>query len=169
MRRKAHMGSPMARSAWANRPHPDRGARSPHRSGPGRPVHSPRDEPKVFQRGTAVAFAQSSHDAEVNHDEMAIAIYEKIPLMHVRMKEAITDGVAQEALDELSPRALRSSPRPQGCVSRWCALNPFRRQHLRPVNGQLTAGKRKFGSSAGLGHFEMADASMRRSSSSFIE
>ena len=47
---------------------------------------------------------------------MALGIDEKIPLMHVGMKEAITDGVAQEALDDVVTQRLEIKTfRPKRC------------------------------------------------------
>ena len=47
--------------------------------------------------------AEPAHDAEIDRDDAALGVDEEIALMHVGVKEAVAQGVAQERLDQRAP------------------------------------------------------------------
>ena len=93
--------------------------------------------------------------------------------MHVGMEEAVADGVAQEALDDrVAERHQIEARLPQCFDIRHAACHRSTRWSGRAarLSAQSTVGRRKPGSSLVFSAISaMAEASMRRSSSSFID
>ena len=93
--------------------------------------------------------AEPAHDAEIERDDPAFAVDEKIALMHVGVKEAVAQGVAQKRLDERARQPGGSNPR---AASRRGSLSGVPSIHSivstsRVVRSQSIAGARKSGSS----------------------
>ena len=100
--------------------------------------------------------AEPAHDAEVDGDEPPLVVDEQIPRMHVGMKEAVAQRVAQEGLDQRARKlrqieALGDKPR---AVRQRRGIDPFQRQDLFgsavPIHRRHTKIRIVFGV---LGHF----------------
>src|ERR1700733_5814850 len=48
--------------------------------------------------------AEPAHDAEIDRDQSAVGVEEQIAGMHVGVKEAVAQRVAQETLDDLAAK-----------------------------------------------------------------
>jgi hypothetical protein len=96
------MGSPMARSAWANRStswSARHVARLEVHLG-NAPVVAPDEAPQDLGQEAPLLDAQPAHDAVVHGDQVVVAVDEQVALVHVGMEEAVAHGVAQERLDD---------------------------------------------------------------------
>jgi hypothetical protein len=75
---------------------------------------------------------QTSHDAEVDGDQLAGIVDEQIAGMHVGVEEAVAQRVAQEGLDHRAGEALQIEPLgfEPGTVGERRRLDPFEREHV---------------------------------------
>ena len=76
--------------------------------------------------------AEPAHDAEIDRDQPAGIVEEQIAGMHVGMKEAVAQRVAQEALDHLAAEIGQIDLRllEPRMVAQRDAVDPFHRQHI---------------------------------------
>ena len=94
-----------------------------------------------FSEEPALLLAEPAGDAEINGDDGAVGLHEKVAGMHVGMEEAVAQRVAQEGLDEVSSDGLEVVPgrSKRGDVVHLDAVDPFQRQHITacalPVDG----------------------------------
>ncbi len=85
--------------------------------------------------------AEPAHDAEIDGDQAAGLVEEQIAGVHVGMKEAVAQRVAQETLDHLAPEFRQIDLRllETRMIAQRDAVDPFHRQHIMrgpvPVDG----------------------------------
>ena len=89
--------------------------------------------------------AEAAHDAEIDRHEPALIVHEQVAGMHVGVKEAVADGVAQEGLDDRAPE--RRPVEARGLDGREIveadAVDPGGGQHV--AGGQIPFGLRHAG------------------------
>ena len=76
--------------------------------------------------------AQPAHDAEVDGDQPAAVVDEQISRMHVGVKEAVAQRVAQECLDQHAAefRQVETFRHKAGAVGQRRGVDPFQGQHF---------------------------------------
>ena len=99
-------------------------------------------------------------------DDAPLRIDEQIALMHVGVKEAVAQGVAQEGLDQAAPqrRRIKSGAGEPVRIGQRQAVDPFHRQHFARRAVPVDLGDAKLGIVGDvLGKFGAAAASSRKS------
>ena len=81
----------------------------------------------------ALLAAEPAHDAEIDGDDPALGVDEKIALVHVGVEEAVAQGVAQERLDQRARQRWRIEPefgRDAPGSASGDAVDPLHRHHF---------------------------------------
>ena len=76
--------------------------------------------------------AEPAHDAEIDRNEPPLVVDEQIARMHVGMKEAVAQRVAQEGLDQRARelRQIEALGDEPGAVRQRRGVDPFQRQYV---------------------------------------
>ena len=125
-----------------------------------------------FGHEAAHRLVKPSHDAEIDGDQAAFRIDEKISRMHVGMKEAIAQRLRQEAADHEIGDALGivTCRDNRGRIAQGRAVDPFAGQHTIGSAAPVDVRHAEIRIAArALFELRCAAASMRRSSSSATE
>src|SRR5260370_8597437 len=91
------------------------------------------DEAKQnFGQETSLLLTEPAHNAEIDGNEAAGIVEEKVAGMHVGMKKAVAQRVAQETLDHLAAelRQIDLRLRKTRMIAQRNAVDPFHRQPI---------------------------------------
>src|SRR5580658_4564462 len=90
----------------------------------------------------SLLYSKPSHDAEVDGNQLALIVDEQISGMHVGVKEAVTQCVAQKRLDQRAgkPAQVEALGLQAGAIRKWRRVDPFERQNFLagavPIDGR---------------------------------
>ena len=124
-----------------------------------------------FREKQALLRAEPAHDAEIDGDEPAVIVDEQISRMHVGVKEAVAQRVAEKRLDQRARQA--SAGRSLWPASRARSDSGVASIHSSVstsllVRSQSTVGTRKSGSSLVFSAISESAAASRRKSISTV-
>ena len=100
-----------------------------------------RDEPvQDLCEETPLFHAETAHDAEIDRDDTAFGIHEKISLVHVGVEIAVAQRMPQEALHQVRPESFQivAGGFELADLADGNAVDPFEREHApraaRPID-----------------------------------
>src|SRR5260370_18080076 len=87
---------------------------------------------KNFREEAPLLLAEPAHNAEIDGNEAAGIVEKQVAGMHVGMKEAVAQRVAQETLDHLAPEfgQIDLRLRKTRMIAQRNAVDPFHRQNI---------------------------------------
>ena len=95
---------------------------------------------------------EASHDAEIDRHQLAGVIDKQVAGMHVGMKKAVAQRMAQEGLNHRAREALEIQPTgfKQSAVGQWRRVDPFEREHIARGAVPIHRGDAEVGIVAGV-------------------
>ena len=95
-------------------------------------VISPDEAVEDLRQKPSLLASQSAHDAEIDGDDAPLMVDEKIALVHVGMKESVTQRSAQKGLDQgARERArIKSEFSETLRIGQGNPVDPFHRHHF---------------------------------------
>ena len=122
----------------------------------GTPIIAGDEAMQDFREEQTLLGAEPAHDAEIDGDQLAVVINKEISRMHVGVKEAVAQRMAEKGLNQRpgelpQVEAFGQQPRP---VRQRRRIDPFQRQHLLGGAVPVHTGDAKIRIVFGvLGHF----------------